>query len=86
MRGDLCDCGWQKPITRPMPTQALSEPTNTLGQVERHAKELGIADDPAKAKELFLTFKRKGGMANLVPTEDEEEARKEREAIQSEGK
>lgn len=67
-----------------MPTPALSEPTNTLGQVERHAKELGIAEDPAKAKELFLKFKRKGGMAAAIPVDDE--ARLEREAMQAENK
>ena len=75
----------------PPPTlMALPNPhrglTNTFAAVGRRAQDLGIADDPAKAKELFLKFKRKGGMANLVPTEDEEEARKEREAIQEEGK
>mgnify|MGYP001597126447 CR=1 FL=1 len=79
MHGDLCDCGWQKPIMRPMPTPVLSEPTNTLGQVERHASELGIKDNPAKAREMFFKL---GKLAKLVPTEDDEEAKREREAIQ----
>ena len=81
MHGDLCDCGWQKPTRRPEPSQAVSEPTNTLGQVERHARELGIKGDPVKAREIFFKL---GKLAKLVPLEDDE-ARKEREAIRAEG-
>ena len=81
MKADLCDCGWQKPTRRPEPTPALSEPTNTLGQVERHASELGIKDDPVKAREMFFKL---GKLAKLVPMQDDE-ARKEREAIIAEG-